>query len=99
MATSYDVARAEARDYDIAGSGWVTFAAVMLGLAGTFNFFDGILAVSKSRFYTHDATYLFSNLNTWGWIMMILGILFRTMSGPDRRPNVGVCVHFRDRDH
>jgi hypothetical protein len=44
---------------------------VLLGLAGTFNFFDGILAVSKSKFYTHDATYVFSNLNTWGWIIMI----------------------------
>jgi hypothetical protein len=75
MATSYDVARVETSDYDIAGSGWVTFAAVMLGLAGTFNFFDGILAVSKSKFYTHDATYVFSNLHTWGWIIMILGIL------------------------
>jgi hypothetical protein len=41
----------------------------------TFNFFDGMLAVSKSRFYTHDATYVFSNLNTWGWIIMVLGTL------------------------
>jgi hypothetical protein len=36
MPTSYDVARAETSDYEIAGSGWVTFAAVLLGFAGTF---------------------------------------------------------------
>jgi hypothetical protein len=57
------------------GTGWVTFAAVMLALAGAFNFFDGILAVSKSKFYTPEATYVFSDLNTWGWIIMVLGAI------------------------
>ena len=31
------------------GIGWVTFAAIMLGVAGTWNFIDGILAISSSR--------------------------------------------------
>jgi hypothetical protein len=57
------------------GMGWVTFAVVMLGLAGIWNFVDGILAVSGSHVYTDNADYVFSGLNTWGWIMMILGIL------------------------
>jgi len=57
------------------GMGWVTFAVVMLGLAGIWNFVDGILAVSSSHVYTANADYVFSDLNTWGWIMMILGIL------------------------
>jgi hypothetical protein len=57
------------------GSGWVTFAAVMLGLSGAFTLFDGILAVSKSRFYVADATYVFSDLRTWGWIVIVLGIV------------------------
>jgi len=57
------------------GMGWVTFAVVMLGLAGIWNFVDGILAVSSSHIYTANADYVFSDLNTWGWIMMILGIL------------------------
>ena len=57
------------------GVGWVTFAAVMLGLVGTWNFFDGILAISKSHVYTANASYVFSDLNTWGWIVLILGIV------------------------
>jgi hypothetical protein len=47
----------------------------MLGLAGIWNFVDGILAISSSRVYTGNATYVFSDLNTWGWIVMILGII------------------------
>jgi hypothetical protein len=57
------------------GLGWVTFATVLLGLAGIWNFFDGILAISSSHVYTANASYVFSDLNTWGWIVMILGIV------------------------
>jgi hypothetical protein len=57
------------------GVGWVTFAAVMLGVAGTWNFIDGMLAIFSSRVYTENAVYVFSDLNTWGWIVMILGII------------------------
>ena len=57
------------------GAGWVTFATVMLGLAGIWNFVDGILAITSSRVYAADSVYIFSDLNTWGWIMLILGIL------------------------
>ena len=75
MATSgYEAAPVE-DGYDVAGGGWITFAAVMLGLAGTFNFIDGVLALSKSRFFTQNVTYVFGDLRTWGWIVMILGVL------------------------
>jgi hypothetical protein len=57
------------------GLGWVTFAAVLLGLAGVWNFVDGILAISSSHVYTGNATYVFSDLNTWGWIVLILGVI------------------------
>ena len=57
------------------GTGWVAFAAVMLGLAGTWNVIDGILAISSSRVYTADSVFIFSDLNTWGWIVLILGII------------------------
>ncbi|MFL5950873.1 MAG: hypothetical protein ACJ74M_04640 [Gaiellaceae bacterium] len=57
------------------GQGWLTFATVMLGLAGIWNFVDGILAISNAHVYSANATYVFSDLNTWGWIVMILGII------------------------
>jgi hypothetical protein len=75
MATTYDASRVDTGEYDVAGGGWITFAAVMLGLAGTFNVIDGIVALSKSSFFTANATYVFSNLHTWGWIVLILGVL------------------------
>jgi hypothetical protein len=58
-----------------AGMGWVTFAAVMLGLAGIWNSIAGILAISSSRVYTDTSVFVFSDLNTWGWIVLILGII------------------------
>jgi hypothetical protein len=62
--------------YDtVAGAGWLTFAGMMLGLIGTFNFIDGILALANSKVFTANAVYVFSDLRTWGWIVTILGIL------------------------
>ena len=63
------------------GLGWVTFAAVMLGLAGIWNSIDGILAISSSRVYTGHSVLVFSDLNTWGWIMLILGVIQLIASG------------------
>ena len=61
--------------YDTTGSGWITYASLMLGLAGAFNVIDGIVAVSRSKFYVAGATYVVSDLNTWGWIIMVAGAL------------------------
>ena len=62
-------------DASVQGAGWVMFAAVLLFLAGIWNFIDGILAISSSHVYTANAHYVFSDLKTWGWIVMLLGIL------------------------
>jgi hypothetical protein len=75
MATSsYDMARVDA-EYDVLGGGWITFAAIMLGISGTFNVLSGILAIADSRVYTGHQTFVFSSLNTWGWITLIIGAL------------------------
>jgi len=55
------------------GSGWVAFAGTMLVLLGTLNIIDGIAAISNSSFYTENARFVFSDLNTFGWIILILG--------------------------
>jgi hypothetical protein len=61
--------------YETTGSGWITYASLMLGLAGTFNVIDGIVAISKSKFYVAGATYVVGDLNTWGWIVLVAGAL------------------------
>jgi hypothetical protein len=55
------------------GTGWLTFAATMIGLTGTFNVIDGIVALSRSKFFAADAVYVFSDLRTWAWITLIVG--------------------------
>jgi hypothetical protein len=46
----------------------------MLSISGVLNIIWGIVAISESHFFTGtEAHYVFSNLNTWGWITLILG--------------------------
>ena len=56
-------------------SGWVTFAGVLLLLGGTLNIIYGIAAIGDSNFFVQDARYILSNLNTWGWIMLLIGVI------------------------
>ena len=56
-------------------NGWLVFAASMLGIAGTFSLVDGIVALSRSKFYSPNAVFVFSDLRTWGWITLLLGAL------------------------
>jgi hypothetical protein len=65
----------EAAYEDVAGSGWLTFAASMLGLVGILCVIDGIVGLSKSKFYAAGATYVFSDLRTWAWFTLIVGVL------------------------
>lgn len=58
-----------------AGSGLLMFAVVMMALAGTWAIIEGIAAISTSRVYVADSTFIFSDLNTWGWIVTGLGVL------------------------
>jgi hypothetical protein len=71
---AHDYRVAQSYEARVAGSGWISFAAVMLGLAGIWNFLEGILAIADSRVYVADTVFVFSDLNTWGWIVMILGL-------------------------
>ena len=68
-------AGAPSRGYgdDDRGEGWVLFAGVMLLMVGVLNVIDGIAAISNSTFFTENAKFVFSGLNTWGWIVLVLG--------------------------
>jgi hypothetical protein len=57
------------------GTGWVTFAAILLFLAGIWNVIDGVAAISTAHVYPAGTHYVFSDLNTWGWIVLALGIV------------------------
>ena len=78
--------RRAAPDYEVDDNAetaysWVGFAAVMLALAGFWNIFEGFAAIFQSKVYTPSATYVFSDLRTWGWIVLALGILLVLAAG------------------
>jgi hypothetical protein len=56
-------------------SGWVTFAGVMLFIGGVLNVIYGIAAIGDSQFFIQDQKYILSNLSTWGWVTLLLGVL------------------------
>lgn len=56
-------------------SGWWVFAGVMLIVAGILNIVWGIAAIGDAKFFTDAGTFIISSLHTWGWIIMILGVL------------------------
>lgn len=57
------------------GSGWILFAGIMLLIAGVLNIVYGIGAIDDARFYSGHGEFVISSLNTWGWIVLILGVL------------------------
>jgi hypothetical protein len=60
---------------DAGASGWVIFAGIMLAMLATLNTIDGIAAVSNSTFFVNDAKFILSDLNTWGWILIVTGVV------------------------
>jgi hypothetical protein len=59
--------------YDEPGGGWILFAGIMLMLVGILNVIYGIAAIDDSSFFVNDTKYILSDLNTWGWVTVILG--------------------------
>ena len=57
------------------GSGRAMFAAILLVIAGTLNVIYGIGALDNANIFVNDKRYIFSNLNTMGWVLIVLGII------------------------
>ena len=57
------------------GYGWVMFAGVMLLILGTVNFIEGVAAIGNSHFFVANTHYIAGGLNTWGWIVLIIGVI------------------------
>jgi hypothetical protein len=60
---------------EAAGGGWISFAGVMIVMVAILNIIDGIAAISKSSFFIGDAKYILSDLKTWGWIILVIGVI------------------------
>jgi hypothetical protein len=57
------------------GAGRAAFAATLLLIAGVLNIIYGIGALDDANVFVNDKRYIFSNLNTMGWVLVVLGVI------------------------
>ena len=57
-------------------AGWVGFASLLMLIIGCLDFFQGLIAVIRDKYYvmTPQQIIVF-DMTTWGWITMIWGIV------------------------
>ena len=57
------------------GTGRVAFAGFLLLLVGTLNIIYGFGALDNANIFVNDKRFIFTNLNTMGWVLIILGVI------------------------
>ena len=57
------------------GAGRVVFAATLLLIVGVLNIIYGIGALDDANIFVNDKRYIFTNLNTLGWVLILLGAI------------------------
>jgi hypothetical protein len=57
------------------GVGRATFAATLLLIVGTINIIYGIGALGNANIFHNGQRFVFSDLNTMGWVLIVLGIV------------------------
>ena len=63
-------------DYDVdPGRAYVLFAGVMMALIAALNIVAGVAAIDNSKVYVRSVEFVLSDLKTWGWVMLVVGVL------------------------
>jgi hypothetical protein len=57
------------------GVGRAIFAAMLLLIVGALNILYGIGALDGANIFVNEQRFIFTNLNTLGWVLIILGIV------------------------
>jgi hypothetical protein len=55
-------------------TGWWLFAGVLLTVAGIINIIYGIAAIGNSKYFAQDVTLIATNLKTYGWAILLIGV-------------------------
>lgn len=57
-------------------TGWIGFAGWLMIIIGALDFFEGLIAVIRGKYYVLTANQIIVfDLRTWGWITLIWGIV------------------------
>jgi hypothetical protein len=64
----------------VRGAGRAVFAAILLMIVGTINIIYGIGALDDARIFVNDTRFILDDLNTMGWVLIILGVVQLTGS-------------------
>jgi hypothetical protein len=59
----------------VRGTGRAMFAAVLLLIVGTLNIVYGIGALDDANIFVNDKRFILDDLNTLGWVLIILGVI------------------------
>ena len=57
------------------GAGRALFAATLLVIVGGLNIIYGIGALDDANIFTNEKRYILTNLNTLGWVCIVLGVI------------------------
>ncbi len=57
------------------GAGRVVFAAILLLIAGVLNIVYGFGALDDANYFVNDTRFVLTNLNTLGWVLIIVGVI------------------------
>jgi len=57
------------------GAGRVVFTAIVLLIVGTINIIYGIGALDDANIFVNDQRFVLTNLNTLGWVLIVLGLI------------------------
>src|SRR3954452_19063812 len=57
-------------------AGWIGFAGILMLIAGTLDFIEGLIALFNDDYYVVTPSgFLAFDLTGWGWIMLLWGVL------------------------
>ena len=78
--------------------GFITFAGVLMIMAGGFQTLSGLVAIFEDEFYVATPNYLLEfDATSWGWIHLLLGLLvlfagFAVLAGKVWGRTIGVIL-------
>jgi hypothetical protein len=81
----------------VRGAGRVVFAAILLLIIGTLNIIYGIGALDDANYFAGDTRFILTNLNTMGWVLIIVGVIqltggFSLMAGNPYGRFIGILA-------